>query len=150
MITNNSLPTPHPVLLGEFSKQNTASKSSFGGVPAGDLTAARDAYRERLAAWVKLPLRQQFADETWMRDHIAAAGLRAPTRFEPATVKRLRTLLHRADVGGPEIKTSVGTHLSGFLELNPLLPLWATLALVLESTGKFTRAVVAMAKGVVS
>ena len=48
-------------------------------------------------------------------------------------------MLTRAKVTGAEINASVGTNLGGFLALNPLLPLWAAVALVLESTGQFTR-----------
>ena len=86
-----------------------------------------------------LHLRQDFADETFMPNGIKAVGLRSPNRVEPATDSRLRSMLTRAKVAGPEINASVGTNLGGFLALNPLLPLWAALALVLECVGRFTR-----------
>jgi hypothetical protein len=74
-----------------------------------------------------------------MRDHLKAAGVRVSNSAEPATVSRLRSLLRRANVQGAEIEASVGTTLAGFLKLNARLPLWAAVALVLESTGRFTR-----------
>jgi hypothetical protein len=65
--------------------------------------------------------------------------LRVSDNIEPATVTRLRSLLRRAGVQGSETAASVGTDLVGFLMLNPLLPLWAAVALILESTGRFVR-----------
>jgi hypothetical protein len=145
MTTTNHLATRHLVNSGGFSPQNSAAKSPFGGFPAGDLAAAREARKEKLDEWAAMTLRQDFADEAWMRDHIKAAGVRAPNRTEPATVNRLRNMLRRAKVTGAEIRDCVGTSLVGFLKLNPLLPLWAALALVLESIGRFTRAAAGMA-----
>ncbi len=49
---------------------------------------------------------------------------------EPATVERLRQLLRRAGVQGPEILASVGKDVAGFLAINRGLPLWAAVALV--------------------
>ena len=72
-----------------------------------------------------------------MKAHIKAAGLRSPNQMEPATVSRLRRLLNRAQVSGTETNNSLGITLSGYLKLNPLLHLWAALALMLEATGKF-------------
>ena len=106
-------------------------------MPAGNLEAAREAQRLKIAGWAELQLRQTFADEDWMKAQIKAAGLRSPNQMEPATVNRLRRLLKRAQVTGTEANDSLGTTLSGYLKLNPLLPLWAALALVLEATGKF-------------
>jgi hypothetical protein len=74
-----------------------------------------------------------------MRGHIAASGLkRAPETNEPATVGRLKSLLRKAGLTGLEITDAVGATLARFLTLNPNLPCWAALALVLESSGKFT------------
>ena len=106
-------------------------------MPAGNLEAAREAQRLKMAGWAELQLRQTFADEDWMKAHIKAAGLRSPNQMEPATVSRLRRLLNRAQVTGTETNNSLGITLSGYLKLNPLLPLWAALALVLEANGKF-------------
>lgn len=150
MTTTNHLPTPHPVNSGGFSPQNSAVKIPFGGFPAGDLTAAREARKDKLDEWAAMTLRQDFSDEAWMRDHIKAAGVRAPNRAEPATVNRLRNMLRRTNVTGTEIRDGVGTSLVGFLKLNPLLPLWAALALVLEAIGKFTRAAAGMAMRLVA
>lgn len=134
-----TVPTPHPVSVQGFTGQSSLQNTSPKTIPTGDLEAARIARELKTASWFKLNLHQTFADETFMRNHIKAAGLRSPNRMEPATVSRLRTMLTRAKVTGPEINASVGTNLGGFLALNPLLPLWAALALVLESTGRFTR-----------
>ena len=86
-----------------------------------------------------LDLRQTWADADFMRAHLRAAGLRTPDSSEPATWSRIRCLLRRAGVDAPESMTSVGTSLAGFLTLNPSLPLWTAVALVLESTGRFTQ-----------
>ena len=112
--------------------------TSPSGFPCGDLEAAREALSLKRAGWSTLALRQVFADEAWMRYHIKAAGLRAPISIEPATVARLRSCLKRAGVQGVEILDSLGTTLTCYLKLNLSLPLWAALALVLESTGRFT------------
>lgn len=138
MIHTHSVPTPHPSLLIPIQGKTDASKALFNRFPSGDLDAARKAYHAKRAEWAKLPLRQDWADEAFMREHIKAAGLRSPDSTEPATVSRLRSALTRAGVQGPEIIGSVGTTLAGFLALNPRLPLWAAIALVLEATGRFT------------
>ena len=91
----------------------------------------------QVAGWNLLNLRQDFADESWMRGHIKAAGLKSPHYLEPASVTRLRSLLKRAKVAPQHIQDSLGTTLAGYLKLNPSLPLWAALALVLEATGQF-------------
>jgi len=126
-----------PSNLDRFSHQNPAHKNPFIAYQTGDLAAAREARKVKVAGWATLHLRQHFVDEVWMRDHIKTAGLRSPNQMEPATVTRLRSLLKRAKINGHEIKEVLGTTLSGYLKLNPLLPLWAALALVLEATGGF-------------
>ncbi len=72
-----------------------------------------------------------------MRSHLRAAGVSVKYSNEPATVPRLKSLLRKAGVTGTEAKASVGTDLAGFLKLNPSLPLWAAVALVIEATGRF-------------
>jgi len=73
-----------------------------------------------------------------MRATVKQAGLRCPYFAEPASVKRLRFLLTRAGVLAAEIRASVGGTLPEYLALNPGLPLWAAVALVLEAAGRFT------------
>ena len=140
-----TVPTTHPVPVNGLHRQYFPQNTSPKAFPLGDLDAARLARQLKTTSWFGLNLHQTFTDETWMRDHIKAAGLRSPMRMEPATVPRLRSMLKRAKVTNLEINESVGTTLNGFLRLNPLLPLWAALAMVLESTGKFTPAVMAKA-----
>ena len=140
MLTSHPLPTPHRALSAPFNRETAASHSPGNRFPSGDSDAARSAYRAKKAEWAKLPLRQDFADAVFMREHIKASGLRAPLTTEPATASRLRSLLARAGVRAPEIFDSVGKDLQGFLSANPVLPLWAALALVLESTGRFSAA----------
>lgn len=108
---------------------------------------------EKRAAWALLALRQDFEDEAFMRAHLSAAGLVAPHRDEPATVPRLLLLLRRVGFSGPDLVTAIGPTwtdpttgrtvgvsecLRRFLALNPRLPLWAAVALVLELSGHFT------------
>ncbi len=133
-----TVPIPHPVSTDSSAPENSPEKTTPRAFPLGSLEAAREARKLKESQWSTLSLRQTFADESVMRDHIKAAGLRSPSHLEPATVSRLRTLLNRAKVQGPEISASVGTTLRGFLLLNPSLPLWAALAMVLEATGRFT------------
>ena len=141
-----SLPNPSPAHSGSFFPQNSPVEPPCEGIPAGDLVAANAARAAKLAEWAALDLRQDFADETFMRNHIKAAGLRAPNRAEPATTSRLRTQLHRAGIHAPEANEGVGTTVSGYLKQNPRLPLWAALALVLEATGKFTVAALGLSR----
>ena len=131
--------TPHPLTSGSFLPPISARKWPFRAFHTGDLKAANEARKTKLALWATLDLRQDFAGDGWMRDHIKAAGLRVPNQMEPATVTRLRRMLTRAKVAAVEIKDSLGTSLAGFLKLNGRLPLWAALALVLEATGRFIR-----------
>lgn len=97
--------------------------------------AARAAKRSH---WVTLNLRQDWADEAFMRGHLKFAGIRIIDNNEPATAKRLKSLLRKAGVSETEAKASVGKPLSDYLNINPNLPLWAAVALVLEATGRFT------------
>ena len=97
--------------------------------------ATQKANREQ---WATLNLRQTWADEAFMRDHLRAAHLIVASNLEPATVKRLRSLLRRAGLREPDVRDCVGTDLKGYLEKNPNLPLWAALALILEASGGFT------------
>lgn len=132
------VPTPSPTQTNRFTPQ----RAGFQGAPhtfrqedsiKGYLS--RCAKREE---WAALELRQDWADEGFMRAHLQAAGIRIPDNNEPATPARLGTMLRRAGVLGQEAQEAVGTTLAGFLGLNPKLPLWAASALVLEATGRFT------------
>ena len=138
---------PLPADSSRFSLQNSRANLPVRAFTADDLEAGRQTRADKLAKWATLDLRQDFADETFMRNHIKAAGLRAPIRTEPATQTRLRSLLHHAGVAASEANEAVGTTLSGYLKLNPGLPLWAALALVLEATGRFTADAFALAQG---
>lgn len=141
-----SLLIPFPADSSRFSPQNSRTKLPGRAFTADELEAGRHTRADKLAKWATLDLRQDFADEAFMRNHIKAAGLRAPVRTEPATQPRLRSLLHQAGVAAPEANEAVGTTLSGYLKLNPGLPLWAALALVLEATGRFTADAFALAQ----
>ena len=136
-ITSNSVPTPHPCLLIPSLPNLAATRAPRKSFPSGDPLAAAQAYGKKKAEWAKLPLRQQFADEGVMREHLSTAGLRIINSTEPASVTRVRCLLRRAGVQGPETEASIGTDIAGYLTLNPLLPLWAAVALILEATGRF-------------
>lgn len=131
--------TTPPEDFDAFELENNPSESPAKGriFTAEERLAGMLLRKEKIAAWTLVHTRQDFADERWMRGITSAAGVRSPLTVEPATVKRLRSVLRRAGVQTPEILEAVGTSLEGFLALNPNLPLWAALALVLESTGKF-------------
>lgn len=88
--------------------------------------------------WASLTLRQAWADEAYMRAHLRAARVRVGSDNEPATVPRIKAKLRAVGIHSPEIQDAIGMPLGRFLEVNPKLPLWAALALVLESAGRFT------------
>jgi hypothetical protein len=103
----------------------------------GDIDKAHAAKAAKKAEWAKLPLRQDWLDEPWMRGFLRRAGITAPARSEPATVKRLRQILRRVKLHDEFSTAAVGCSLERFLELNTNLPLWAAIALVIESSGYF-------------
>lgn len=72
-----------------------------------------------------------------MRGHLQRAGIKVGSNLEPATVRRLKALLRKVGIGAAEVAEAVGLTFKGFLSANPRLPLWAALALILESTGQF-------------
>lgn len=88
--------------------------------------------------WASLNLRQEWVDTDFMRGHLKVAGVKVASSAEPATVQRMKAKLRALGIHSPEVQEAIGMHLSRFLEVNPRLPLWAALALVLESTGRFT------------
>lgn len=109
--------------------------SNLAPIDSGKAHAAAKAKR---AQWATLNLRQEWADAAFMRGHLSMAGLRVNVSMEPATVNRLKTKLRSIGVHSPEIQEAIGMPLAKFLKVNPGLPLWAALALVLESVGRFT------------
>lgn len=113
----------------------TPSGKPFG---APESRAARAASQAKRQQWAALNLRQQWADEDFMRGHLRVAGIRITVNSEPATVKRVKAKLRKAGVDSPEAQAAVGMSLSKWLAANPRLPLWAALALVLEGTGRFS------------
>jgi hypothetical protein len=134
-------------------KGNLMTPHTFSASDSRALQARATAVRaEKAQQWAELDLRQTFADEAFMRAHLRAAGLRINNSNEPATVPRLAVLLRRAGVEGQEVVQSIGPFwqtaagrsmgrdavLFKFLTMNPRLPLWAAVALVLELTGRFT------------
>ena len=66
------------------------------------------------------------------------AGVKVAVSTEPATAQRMKAKLRAVGIHSPEIQEAIGMTLGRFLEVNPGLPLWAALALVLESIGRFT------------
>jgi hypothetical protein len=73
-----------------------------------------------------------------MRGHLKVAGVKVAVSPEPATTQRMKAKLRAVGIHSPEIQEAIGMTLGRFLEVNPGLPLWAALALVLESIGRFT------------
>jgi hypothetical protein len=123
------VPSGKPI---EVSKSPAATPSHL------DSSKAHAAAKAKRAQWATLNLRQEWADAAFMRDHLSMAGLRVNVSTEPATVNRLKTKLRSIGVHSPEIQEAIGMPLAKFLKVNPGLPLWAALALVLESVGRFT------------
>lgn len=127
---------PTPLVPSEepFSPQQHRAARLRPIDPSKALASAK-AKREK---WAALNLKQEWADATFMRGHLRMAALRVNVSAEPATIGRMKALLRRSGVHSPEIQEAIGMPLAKFLKVNPRLPLWAALALVLESTGRFT------------
>jgi len=132
-------PLVPPADLNALRGSYAVAEGGFRPRSADELAAARAAHAAKRLAWSNLALRQQWADEAWMRAHLATAGVRVPDSGEPATANRMRQLLRRAGgVRDEEARAAVGADMDEYLSLNPGLPLWAAVALVLEATGRFT------------
>lgn len=133
-IPTSGLPTPYPRLCIPLDPPESPPSRAPRFTP-GSGHAALQAKREH---WATLTLRQDWADAEFMRAHLKAAGLTIKYSAEPATARRVRCVLRKAGVTKAEAQVSIGTDLAGYLALNPGLPLWAAVALVLEATGRFT------------
>lgn len=77
-----------------------------------------------------------------MRDHLRIAGVLITANAEPATAPRVKAKLREAGVRSPEVHAAIGMPVERWLSVNPRLPLWAAVALILESTERFTPEVV--------
>lgn len=131
-------PRPSASLLIPVSLRIPARQTVPAAIPVLDPLAGRKAYAALRASWAEFSLRQSWADEAHMRAHLKAAAIRVPDSAEPATAVRVKALLRKIKLTGPEIAEAVGTGIAGFLKLNTGLPLWAAVALILEATGRFT------------
>ena len=105
-----------------------------------DFHLIRKTTKVKRKQWASMKLRQHWADEKWMRGHLRVAGIRVSVSAEPATEPRIKAKLRQVGVFGKEIKEATGMTVNKYLKSNPNLPLWAALALILESTGRFTPA----------
>jgi hypothetical protein len=124
-----------------FDTQKDPAESTSGGriFTDAERLAGQQRRLEKIAEWSLMDTRQDFVDHKFMRGILRAAGVRSPLVVEPATVQRLRLYLRRAGLQRTEIMETVGTTVEGFLELNPKLPLWAALSMILEATGKYDK-----------
>jgi hypothetical protein len=73
------------------------------------IAAGQARYAARVAEWAKLPLRQTWADEAHMREHLSVAGIRIASNVEPATAPRVRQLLRRVDIVGKARDSALST-----------------------------------------
>lgn len=129
---------PAPTPLVPSGKPFGASESPAATRSQLDSSKAHAAAKAKRTQWAALNLRQEWADAAYMRGHLSMAGLRVNVSTEPATVNRIKAKLRSIGVHSPEIQEAVGMPLARWLKVNPGLPLWAALALVLESIGGFT------------
>ena len=127
-------PTPLPLPVKTLGVQRDRAANLIPCNPA----KLQEAKRAKQAAWATADLRQDWADAGWLRAHLTVARLRVSVSNEPATAARLKAKLRSIGVQSPEVQEAVGTTLVGFLKLNPRLPLWVALAMVLEATGRVT------------
>ncbi len=129
-------PAPTPSLAQEEAIQTKRHRD--GTLKPIDQDKARASRLAMRREWASLNLRQEWADTDFMRGHLKVAGVKVGASTEPATVQRMKAKLRAIGIHSPEVQEAIGMPLSRFLEVNPRLPLWAALALVLESTGRFT------------
>lgn len=129
-------PTLVPVNTNGYPNPKSAQKDTFEAFSYDELKKAREARRLKVAGWDDLKLCQDFLDEDWMKNQIKPAGLRTPKQNKPPTVSRLCAMLRRANTIGVEVRKGIGTNLTGYLKLNPQLPLCAALTLVMEAINK--------------
>lgn len=129
-------PAPTPSLAQEEAIQGKRHRdATLKPIDQDKARASRLAMRHE---WASLNLRQEWANTDFMRGHLRVAGVKVGASTEPATVQRMKAKLRAIGIHSPEVHEAVGMPLSRFLEVNPRLPLWAALALVLESLGTFT------------
>ncbi|NQW79659.1 MAG: hypothetical protein HQ445_00605 [Polaromonas sp.] len=134
---------PTPLVLSEKSFQ--ALKSPASAASHLDSTKAHASAKAKQVHWATLNLRQTWADTAFMRGHLRMAGLRIKYSAEPATVSRIKDRLKSIGKDSNEIQEAIGMPLAKFLKVNPGLPLWVALALVLESMDGFTPEIGGMA-----
>ena len=143
MHTNLQTTVPATYPQAPIGKPFGAPESRAASPVPPPFTSARsrqalEARQARQAQWATLTLRQQWADEAWMRAHLHEAGIRVTDSREPATTSRLRLKLGRAGITPSEAREAVGGTLAEYLRMNPGLPLWAALALIVEACTRFT------------
>ncbi len=115
---------------------------------AASLQKGREARKEKLASWQSLHLRQQWADEHFMRDTLVRYGVKAPNAQEPATAERVLQLCRRAGLTGADVSAAIGNlecrtikeDVDKFIKMNDnerlgAMPLWAAVSMVLEMKG---------------
>lgn len=129
-------PAPTPLPAPEEALQ--AKRDRAANLPPIDQNKAHAAQQAKRQQWASLNLRQEWADTAYMRGHLKVAGVRVSVSSEPAKPARVKAKLRAIGIHSPEIQEAIGMPLGRFLEANPRLPLWAALALVLESVGRFT------------
>lgn len=122
------------------SNQSLGSKREAPASTPDAYLKGLDTQKRQKAVWAALDLRQDWADAGWLRAHLTAAGLRVATSNEPATVARIKAKLRGVGIHSPEIQEAVGMTVARWLAVNPRLPLWVALAMILEATGRFTPA----------
>lgn len=102
------------------------------------LARVSEARSKNRNAWVRLTRRWFRSDIQHLRDYLRCAGIRIANMQEPTTYPRLLQVLRRVGVSGADITKSVGLVSEGFKTTVPNLPLWAAVALVLESLSEVT------------
>lgn len=102
------------------------------------LARVSEARSKNRKAWVRLTRRWFRSDIQHLLDYLHRAGIRIANMQEPTTYPRLLQVLRRVGVSGADITKSVGLVSEGFKTTVPNLPLWAAVALVLESLSEVT------------
>jgi len=133
----------------DFEAFSVQTPAEFSRSTAKYEAAVAEKAAER-ASWAKLEQTPTHCDALFAAIN-REAKLRFYSRIEPATPKRMITMLRKAGLDGqaikgcigPEWRLSVTATLERFILSNSLglsLPLWAAVAMVLELDGRYVEA----------
>lgn len=89
--------------------------------------------RQRKEEWANLDQKREWLDADHMRESLHRAGLaKLPPENEPPTISRIRTLTHRMNISGAQMREAIGLPVQAWVDRNPKVPMWVLLAHLVE------------------